>query len=121
MICLGGQRRRGTTDWGVLSLMSFALLGCFQSSAPYYEQHELKNLRVIWLDQAALHEKYEHMSGKPALALYGTDSSAGVQSIKGFFDFRTNTIYCSKMDFTACGHELHHAIIGHFHPDSPLR
>jgi hypothetical protein len=25
------------------------------------------------------------------------------------------------MDFTACGHELHHAIIGHFHPDSPLR
>ena len=97
--------------------MSVTLLGCFHSSPPYYESHELKNLRVIWLDQAALHEQYEHMSGKPALALYGTDSSAGVQSIRGFFDFRTNTIYCSKMDFAACGHELHHAIIGHFRPE----
>lgn len=111
------QRTREAGHWTILTLLSFALFGCFQSTAPYYEQYELKNLRVVWLDQVSLHEKYEQMSGKPALALYGTDSSAGVQSIKGFFDFKTNTIYCSKMDFTACGHELHHAIIGHFHPE----
>lgn len=98
-------------------MLLFALPGCLHPSAPYYEPHELKNLRVVWLDQVSLHEQYELMSGKPALALYGTDSSAGVQSVKGFYDFRTNTIYCSKMDFTACGHELHHAIIGHFHPE----
>lgn len=111
------QRTLEAGHWTILTLLSFALFGCFQSTAPYYEQYELKNLRVVWLDQVSLHEKYEQMSGKPALALYGTDSSAGVQSIKGFFDFKTNTIYCSKMDFTACGHELHHAIIGHFHPE----
>jgi hypothetical protein len=111
------QRRPAARRWAILSTLSFALAGCLHPSAPYYEPHELKNLRVVWLDQASLHEQYEQMSGKPALALYGTDSSAGVQSVKGFYDFRTNTIYCSKMDFTACGHELHHAIIGHFHPE----
>jgi hypothetical protein len=121
MIYRTHRRRREARGWTFLTILSFALFGCLHPSAPYYEQHELKNLRVVWLDQASLHDKYEQMSGKPSMALYGTDSSAGVQSIKGFFDFRTNTIYCSKMDFTACGHELHHAIIGHFHPDSPLR
>jgi hypothetical protein len=115
------QRTQEAGRWTVVTILCFFLVGCLQSSPPYYEQYELKNLRVVWLDQASLHGKYEEMSGKPAVALYGTDSSAGVQSIKGFFDFKTNTIYCSKMDFTACGHELHHAIIGHFHPDSPLR
>jgi hypothetical protein len=111
------QPGRVAYQWAIVSIVSFALVGCLHPSASYYEPHELKNLRVVWLDQASLHEQYEQMSGKPALALYGTDSSAGVQSVKGFFDFRTNTIYCSKMDFTACGHELHHAIIGHFHPE----
>jgi hypothetical protein len=111
------QLGRAAYQWTILLIVSFALLGCLHPSASYYEPHELKNLRVVWLDQASLHEQYEQMSGKPALALYGTDSSAGVQSVKGFFDFSTNTIYCSKMDFTACGHELHHAIIGHFHPE----
>jgi hypothetical protein len=111
------QRSRAARRWAVLSTLLFALSGCLHPSAPYYEPHELKNLRVVWLDQASLHEQYEQMSGKPALALYGADSSAGVQSVKGFYDFKTNTIYCSKMDFTACGHELHHAIIGHFHPE----
>ena len=103
--------------WSLATLMSFALLGCFKPTAPYYEQHELAHLRVVWLDQDALHHKYEQMSGRPALALYGADVSAGVQSVRGFFDFATNTIYCSKMDFTACGHELHHAIMGRFHPE----
>ena len=102
-------------------ILPLVLGGCFQHTPPYYEQHELKNLRVVWLDQATLHDKYEEMSGKPAMALYGTDASAGVQSVKGFYDFKTNTIFCSKMDFAACGHELHHAIIGHFHADAPLR
>jgi len=111
------QRRRVAHRWATLAALSFVLFGCLSPPAHYYEPHELKNLRVVWLDQASLHEQYEQMSGKPALALYGTDSSAGVQSVKGFFDFRTNTIYCSKMDFTACGHELHHAIIGYFHPE----
>lgn len=115
------QRTRKVARWTILAILSCALFGCLQPSAPYYEQYELKNLRVVWLDQASLHDRYERISGKPSMALYGTDSSAGVQSVKGFFDFSTNTIYCSKMDFTACGHELHHAIIGHFHPDSPLR
>jgi hypothetical protein len=113
-LCQPGQ---AAYRWAILSVVSFALVGCLHPAVSYYEPHELKNLRVIWLDQASLHARYEQMSGKPALALYGTDSSAGVQSVKGFFDFRTNTIYCSKMDFTACGHELHHAIIGHFHPE----
>lgn len=121
MVDRSPQRMREAGRWTLLMILSFALFGCLQPSVPYYERHELKNLRVVWLDQASLHEKYEVMSGRPSMALYGTDSSAGVQSVKGFFDFNTNTIYCSKMDFTACGHELHHAIIGHFHPDSPLR
>ena len=112
------QRIRQVGHRAALSILSLALGGCLQHPAPYYEQHELKNLRVVWLDQASLHGKYEEMSGKPAMALYGTGSSAGVQSVKGFYDFNTNTIFCSKMDFTACGHELHHAIIGHFHTDT---
>jgi hypothetical protein len=101
----------------ILSIICFMLVRCVPSSASYYEQHELNNLRVVWLDQSALRQQYETISGKQALALSGIDSGASIQSIHGFFDFKTNTIYCSKMDFTACGHELHHAIIGNFHPN----
>ncbi|HZS11189.1 MAG TPA: hypothetical protein VFA38_02995 [Nitrospirales bacterium] len=91
--------------------------GCMSSANRYYERHQLKELTVVFLDQDSLRGKYMLMSGRPATSIHTSASGTGVQTVKGFFDFETNTLYCSKMDFEVCGHELHHAIIGHFHPD----
>jgi len=82
-----------------------------------YERHDLKGLTAVFLDQESLHEQYERVTGRSPLGLVGTDSSVTVKSVNGFFDFKTNTLYCSKMDLTVCGHELHHAILGRFHPE----
>ncbi|MBI5777487.1 MAG: hypothetical protein HY444_08860 [Nitrospirae bacterium] len=38
-------------------------------------------------------------------------------TVKGFFDYKTNTIYCTKDNFDVCGHELFHAIMGRFHEE----
>jgi len=91
--------------------------GCMPAPIPYYEHYAVKDLTVILLDQTSLHHRYEEMAGRAAVTLMGSDSSATIGSVRGFFDPRTNTIYCSKMDFAICGHELHHAIIGRFHPE----
>ena len=93
------------------------LIGCVPVQHPYYEHYTIKELTVVLLDQASLHHRYEELAGRAAVTLMGSDSSATIGSIRGFFDPRTNTIYCSKMDFAICGHELHHAIIGRFHPE----
>jgi hypothetical protein len=96
---------------------AFFLLGCVPVQQPYYERYAIKDLTVVLLDQTSLHHRYEEMAGHAAVTLMGSDSSATIGSVRGFFDPRTNTIYCSKMDFAICGHELHHAIIGRFHPE----
>ena len=93
------------------------LIGCVPAQHPYYEHYTIKELTVVLLDQASLHHRYEELAGRAAVTLMGSDSSATIGSVRGFFDPRTNTIYCSKMDFAICGHELHHAIIGRFHPE----
>ena len=101
----------------VLIIAALVTAGCMSPSNRYYERHQLKELTVIFLDQDSLRGKYMLMSGRPATSIHTSASGTGMQTVKGFFDFETNTLYCSKMDFEVCGHELHHAIIGHFHPD----
>jgi len=100
-----------------LSALTLLLFGCLSPGSRYYERHQLKDLTVVFLDQDSLRGKYMLLSGRPATSVHTSASGTGMQTVKGFFDFETNTLYCSKMDFEVCGHELHHAIIGHFHPD----
>ena len=40
----------------------------------------------------------------------------GRREVRAFFNPKTNTLYCQKWDFTYCGHELHHATDGAWHP-----
>lgn len=47
--------------------------------------------------------------------MIGQDNLHELRIVRGFFDYTTNTIYCPKLDFETCGHELFHAIIGRFH------
>lgn len=99
--------------------LALTVAGC--SFAPsyhsYYEPHIVKNLTVVFLDEESLQERYTLAAGQPAVQFSGTSASRSTSTVRGFFDFRTNTIYCSKMDFETCGHELHHATLGRFHPD----
>lgn len=100
----------------LLVLPVLLLVGC-STGPPYYERYEIKNLTVVLLDQQTLHERYEALYGKPALMLEANSNGETTKTVKGFYGYRTHTIYCSKMDFTVCGHELHHAIIGRFHAE----
>ena len=70
------------------------------------------------MNEESLREKYEMLSGHASVQFSGLAASSTVKTVRGFFDFATNTIYCPKMNFEVCGHELHHAIIGRFHPDN---
>ena len=99
-----------------------ALAGCTgPNSDLYYETHEIKNLTVILLDDKALQRRWQYVSGQPAsrtikFTVAGSQVSMA-DTVKGFFDYKTNTIYCTKDNFDVCGHELFHAIMGRFHQE----
>lgn len=95
-----------------------ALSGCAWDSIPPGEVHELPSLRVVFLEASHMQAKWEEISGKssvmrtPRLTL---ENLRRDEVVVGFYDFHTHTIYCPKMDFEVCGHELHHAVLGRFH------
>ncbi|HZS11190.1 MAG TPA: hypothetical protein VFA38_03000 [Nitrospirales bacterium] len=91
------------------------VLGCAESPKPYTERYQLNQVTVVFTDEHTLQETYARMTGAPATRLQAEWGAATVRTVRGFYDFHTNTLYCSKMDFSTCGHELHHAAIGRFH------
>ena len=103
-------------------ILAGALAGCTgPPSDLYYETHEIKNLTVILLDDKALQRRWQYVSGQPAsrtikYTVAGSQVSMA-DTVKGFFDYKTNTIYCTKDNFDVCGHELFHAIMGRFHQE----
>ena len=100
----------------LLSLLSVLQFGC-STSGRYVEQHEVKDLKIVFLDPESLHEEWTQRTGLQGTrflpALRGGLPS--IKSVKGFYDFTSDTLYCPKWNFEVCGHELHHAALGHFH------
>jgi len=103
-------------------MLAGALAGCVESKSDlYYETHLIKNLTVILLDDKALQRRWQYVSGQPAsrtikFTVAGSQMSMA-DTVKGFFDYKTTTIYCTKDNFDVCGHELFHAIMGRFHQE----
>jgi len=108
-----------TTFVALLLLASYALPGCTTGSGTYYEKYEIQKLTVVFLDEKSLRGKWALVTRKAPFIVRpsSADQPSSVSAINGFFDFSTNTLYCPKMDFEVCGHELHHAILGRFHRD----
>ena len=100
----------------LLLLSLVGLPGCSHQGR-YVEEHELSNLKVVFLDQQSLRDALDqHAPGEQSARIYPLMSGAMPATVvKGFFDFNTNTLFCSKWDYEVCGHELHHAVFGHFH------
>jgi hypothetical protein len=95
-----------------------ALSGCMTGQSLPGEEHELPSLRVVFLDASQIQAKWQEITGKSAVMMTPRlvlDTHRREEVVVGFYDFRTRTIYCPKMDFEVCGHELHHAVLGQFH------
>jgi hypothetical protein len=92
-------------------------LGCTGPSH-YIEEHEIQNLKVVFLDRQSLRQEWKKRTGQQGIRFLPklTSGIPTIKTIKGFYDFSTDTLYCPKWDFEVCGHELHHAVLGHFHP-----
>ncbi|UVT16258.1 MAG: hypothetical protein H8K04_01440 [Nitrospira sp.] len=108
--------------WGLPILGSvivlLALSGCMTGQPPSGEEYELSSLRVVFLDAPQIRAKWQEVTGKSALMMtprLALETQRREEVVLGFYDFRTRTIYCPKMDFEVCGHELHHAVLGQFH------
>lgn len=103
----------------VVCLALSVLSGCMTiGHAPSDEEYELPSLRVVFLDAPHIQAKWEELTGKSALMKTPRlvlETQRREEVVLGFYDFRTRTIYCPKMDFEVCGHELHHAVLGRFH------
>jgi hypothetical protein len=119
-----GMSRRMAAGF-LAAVLSGLTAGCVElnghTDALYYETHEIKNLTVILLDEKALQRRWQAVSGRPAskvlkFTVAGSQMSMA-DTVKGFFDYKTNTIYCTKDNFDVCGHELFHAILGRFHEE----
>lgn len=101
-------------------IAALVIAGCASYPSAPGEVYEVSQLRVIFLDEEQIREKWEEVSGKssgmitPRLVM---ESRRQEEVVTGFYDFRTRTIYCPKMNFEVCGHELHHAVLGRFHLD----
>jgi hypothetical protein len=99
------------------ALLLSTLAGCGSSRERYTERHTIKHLTVVFLDEDSLHEQWKQISGSDAVRFQAqmNQDLPHVRTVKGFFDFASNTLYCPKWNFEVCGHELHHAALGHFH------
>jgi hypothetical protein len=110
--------RRWSLDVLASSAVLLALSGCMTDHALPGEEYNLSSLRVVFLDAPQIQAKYEAITGKSAVMMTPRlvlDTHRREEVVVGFYDFRTRTIYCPKMDFEVCGHELHHAVLGRFH------
>ncbi|MCP9463699.1 MAG: hypothetical protein NNA25_02765 [Nitrospira sp.] len=106
---------------GLLLLTLLTLSGCAMSHKPDGETYEIPSLRVVFLDRPQIQAKYEEITGQSAVMMtprLALDTQRRKEVVVGFYDYRTRTIYCPKMDFEICGHELHHAVLGRFHLES---
>ncbi len=83
---------------GLLLITLFS--GC--ASKPYYHEHNLAQLNVVFTDIETINKLYRerlHQAQKPM-----------DHYVYGFFDPYTNTIYVEEMNFETLGHEVTHAI-----------
>jgi len=94
------------------------LTGCAEQGR-YMETHEISHLKVVFLDDQSLQEMWETKTGQSGTQFqpWMRGDLASVKTIRGFYDFSTETLYCPKWNYEVCGHELHHAALGHFHPN----
>lgn len=101
-----------------LTGLTIALLTGCATSQRYVEEHELKQLKVIFLDEQSLHERWAKIAGRDPIHFSTsiTSTTPLVKTVRGFYDYSSNTLYCEKWNFEVCGHELHHATLGQFHP-----
>lgn len=104
---------------GGLYLCGVSLAGCTQQGR-YMETHEISSLKVVFLDAQSLEEVWKAKTGQPGTQFqpWLRGNLASVKTVRGFYDFSTETLYCPKWNYEVCGHELHHAALGHFHPNN---
>ena len=105
--------------FNALVIGTILLQGCASTATNYQERHEVKNLTVVFLDEDSLHKEWQALSGRQPIVLASQVRSGlpAVRTLRGFFDWPSNTLYCPKWNFEVCGHELHHAVLGQFHAD----
>lgn len=110
-----GFRLRSLIAWTGLALS--LLTGC-TASHRYIEEYKVKQLTVVFLDEQSLHEQWGKIAGRAPIHFTTPMSSTTplVKTVRGFYDYSTNTLYCEKWNYEVCGHELHHAALGQFHP-----
>ncbi len=91
--------------------------GCSTNSNRYLENYELKSLKVVFLDEDSLRDEWKLASGRETVRFSSQMNSTVpvIKTVRGFYNFATNTLYCPKWNFEVCGHELHHATLGQFH------
>lgn len=92
--------------------------GCTSPPSRYVEEHEIKQLKVVFLDEHSLRERWIQVAGRDPIRFAAPMGSTTpiVKTVRGFYDYSSNTLYCEKWNFEVCGHELHHAALGQFHP-----
>jgi len=95
------------------------LLGC-SAPASYVERYEIKKLTVVFLDESSLQDHWKALTGTDAVRFVShmANRTTSVKTLHGFYIPTSNTLYCPKWNFEVCGHELHHAVLGQFHPHS---
>jgi len=100
----------------LLSIILFT--GCTSLPSSYKETYEIRNLTIVFLDEASLQKEWTSMKAtSPIRFQHKTNADLPmIRTLRGFYDSVSYTLYCPKWNFETCGHELHHAVLGPFHP-----
>lgn len=67
----------------------------------YKKIYILEKVTIIFADSRTINEEYQKRGGK--------------KEVRAFAIPYSNVIYCSELDFFACGHELYHLTNKFFH------
>jgi hypothetical protein len=116
-MCLFSKLTSRIALGSLLLVLVYICGACSAASNQYVERHRLENLTVVFLDEESLWQEWQAVANKQAVRFTSQmkNSVPVVKTVRGFYNYATNTVYCPKWNFEVCGHELHHAALGQFH------
>jgi hypothetical protein len=76
------------------------LAGCSTTNTRYVEEHDIRQLKVVFLDKRNLHERRMQVAGRGPIRFTAPMRSAApmVKTVRGFYDYSSKHALLQKVE-----------------------